>query len=992
MANTTTKNNGDVVLKNHVPKAEYMYGCMPTSVGMILGYYDINGYNGSDLSNLIDGTVALNSRGTDGDKYDMDAFDTKLGKAIASKGYVSRFYGTTSDEELSYTYTNGDPSKLNTSAWDCIADYLGTGQYWRGNKDKSTTETQNNTLNDLLTKSYSKLTISDGSTSLSIPWRNISMLYGLDLYVKSRGYSLNTKGTASYDVDTYGGSFTFEKYKSEIDAGRPVIISIAGHAMVGYGYNPNTKEIIFDDCYDSDKRMTWGGTYYYSGAERAIQSITTIVFNTSGGGGSGADTTKPTVTNVKASTTAVTNKNVTVTATFSDNVKVQSALYCIDDGAWTAYPSGGVTVTKNSTVSFKAIDSSGNESKVVSCKITNIDKTAPSKPTASASTTAANAKSVTVTAKFSTDTAKKEYSTDGTNWKTYSKGVKFTSNGTIYFRATDAAGNVSGVTTYKITNIGGGSTPAPGPAYDTSACDNNDNDWLYNKKTHVKNKSLYYTTASAPGVEFPVDLSGSLSVGGKHNYVGYKDEADFKIIRLNSAAKLSFTATSTDASKFSVYSLESTGKKDSSGNIIYKQKTLGSVTLKKKKGETEFSGETKEILLAAGDYYVSMESTNAKKGGSAYYNVRLSSDSVFFTKGNKADDDWGVGSIGTLGTLSSTKSALINDWVGFDDEVDYKRFTLSSAAKLCLEIDAMDPVKISVCKLEIKTDKKGKTVCSMKTLQSTTTKTKFSDGVYCAVAKPLLLEKGEYYLRVESTTAKKGANATYSVYLADYPEQNKQTVFFTKGNISDDIAIQNGKMNGATENLGYLDNKKDAWIVKNEWVGYGDPTDYKKFSLAYAADVTFTVYAGDDSKFTVYEIVNKKKKGTTEPALKKLQSKTIKRKDGMATVSLRKLSAGDYFLSMQSTNASKGGNADYLVLVTSTMSSFSSSLAMPESSAEPDAWSASSAVADSAQDGLLAGLTDLGVGNALAAADVSASASLQGENDSLLSLNAGLLA
>ena len=35
---TSKSANGDVVLFNPLPEAEYMYGCVPTAVGMLLGY------------------------------------------------------------------------------------------------------------------------------------------------------------------------------------------------------------------------------------------------------------------------------------------------------------------------------------------------------------------------------------------------------------------------------------------------------------------------------------------------------------------------------------------------------------------------------------------------------------------------------------------------------------------------------------------------------------------------------------------------------------------------------------------------------------------------------------------------------------------------------------------------------------------------------------------------------------------------------------------
>ena len=89
---TSAGSGGDVLLAHTMPQAEYMYGCTPTAVAMILGYYDLYGYRGANLSNIISGAVAIKSRGTDNNAYDMDAFDTVLGKATASREYVSRFY------------------------------------------------------------------------------------------------------------------------------------------------------------------------------------------------------------------------------------------------------------------------------------------------------------------------------------------------------------------------------------------------------------------------------------------------------------------------------------------------------------------------------------------------------------------------------------------------------------------------------------------------------------------------------------------------------------------------------------------------------------------------------------------------------------------------------------------------------------------------------------------------------------------------------------
>ena len=86
------------------------------------------------------------------------------------------------------------------------------------------------------------------------------------------------------------------------------------------------------------------------------------------------DTVPPVVSNVAQDKTDPTNQSVTVTATFTDNIGVTSVLYKIGKGGWLDYPDGGVVVTENATIYFKAVDEAGNESEIVSHEVTNIYK------------------------------------------------------------------------------------------------------------------------------------------------------------------------------------------------------------------------------------------------------------------------------------------------------------------------------------------------------------------------------------------------------------------------------------------------------------------------------------------------------------------------------------------------------------------------------------------------------------------------------------------
>ena len=197
--------------------------------------------------------------------------------------------------------------------------------------------------------------------------------------------------------------------------------------------------------YDSGVTMSSNGTVYFRGQD-GDGLISNVVSYTV----SNIDRIAPDKPVANASTTEMTNKNVTITVTYSDDTATKQ--YSLDNIIWLAY-TAAITMTANGTVYFRGIDAAGNISDVASYEVANIDKTAPAKPAASADITAATNKNVTVTASFSDDSANKEYSLDNRQWLTYTAGVTMTANGTVYFRAADAAGNISDVTEYAVSNI-----------------------------------------------------------------------------------------------------------------------------------------------------------------------------------------------------------------------------------------------------------------------------------------------------------------------------------------------------------------------------------------------------------------------------------------------------------------------------------------------------------------------------------------------------------
>ena len=83
------------------------------------------------------------------------------------------------------------------------------------------------------------------------------------LFAESRGYQVVANFFQliyGYDGNTKG--FTFTDFKNEIDAGRPVMIQLEGHSMLGFGYDDTGQTIYVHNSWDYQSHtMTWGGSY-----------------------------------------------------------------------------------------------------------------------------------------------------------------------------------------------------------------------------------------------------------------------------------------------------------------------------------------------------------------------------------------------------------------------------------------------------------------------------------------------------------------------------------------------------------------------------------------------------------------------------------------------------------------------------------------------------------------------------------------------------------
>ena len=147
------------------------------------------------------------------------------------------------------------------------------------------------------------------------------------------------------------------------------------------------------------------------------------------------------------------NKDTKVTFTALDDRSGVAATYFTVDGG-TQQTGSSVTLTAEGThtIVYWSVDGAGNVEQPHTISV-KIDKTAPADATFTANITALTNSNVTVTIGYPDDAAVKEYKVGAGAWTAYTAPVVLSDNGTVNARSTDAAGNVSNVTSYTVSNI-----------------------------------------------------------------------------------------------------------------------------------------------------------------------------------------------------------------------------------------------------------------------------------------------------------------------------------------------------------------------------------------------------------------------------------------------------------------------------------------------------------------------------------------------------------
>ncbi|MCX6034295.1 MAG: hypothetical protein NTV38_04865 [Chloroflexi bacterium] len=227
----------------------------------LAAYYDRNGYPDIYTGPTNGGVMPLDNSSwptwSDGDKTYPSLPLSASKKDVdgrTTRGSIDDYWvkdGNGADDP----YIMGDWTQ---HSWgDAIGDYMKTSQSAFQNNDGSTTFYENQIHQD------TRLTC---DSMASDPRTQADGTLGRKLFYEARGYTVTDCYNQFTDIRNgdpwITGGFSFAQFKAEIDAGRPVMINLAGDTIVGVGYNDSSNLIYIHDTWDYDlHQMDWGGSY-----------------------------------------------------------------------------------------------------------------------------------------------------------------------------------------------------------------------------------------------------------------------------------------------------------------------------------------------------------------------------------------------------------------------------------------------------------------------------------------------------------------------------------------------------------------------------------------------------------------------------------------------------------------------------------------------------------------------------------------------------------
>jgi hypothetical protein len=234
-----------------VPTSNWHYGCSATSAGMMFAYYDRNGYD-----NLFVGAIP-------------DFMDANH-SIIATQDHIDDYW-------IDSGQGGPDPWEAGGTEHDwatCTADFMGTNQWKWDYLNNDGIIDFNADGSTALFRRTDEQKVYDYIPSAHYGTPQTALSHGLRLFAESRGYGVLENFTQNVDCIVANG-FSFADYMGEIDGGNPVMLQIAGHSMVGVGYDETGNTVYLHDTWGNYiGSMTWESGAAYAGREfRAVTVI-----------------------------------------------------------------------------------------------------------------------------------------------------------------------------------------------------------------------------------------------------------------------------------------------------------------------------------------------------------------------------------------------------------------------------------------------------------------------------------------------------------------------------------------------------------------------------------------------------------------------------------------------------------------------------------------------------------------------------------------------
>lgn len=345
-------------------------------------------------------------------------------------------------------------------------------------------------------------------------------------------------------------------------------------------------------------------------------------------------------------------------------------------------------------------------------------------------------------------------------------------------------------------------------------------------------------TSQANPTKLTLTQNGSQATVSYSDFTGFGDPADYYYFESAQAGAVNISITTSARVKVTVYSAE--------------QKKLASVSLSKAGTYTDIF--KKAALCQAGPIYLVVESADKGKGThNAFYTLNLTNNLFQAATPNNYLDS----SAQTIVLNAAGQGSFSGGWVGFGDSVDTYSFVAGANGAVELGITEVESkLKVTLY------NSAGKALRSKTITGSPSAKYSTAD----IFGKDILLNAGQtYYIAVESGDKGKGyQNSSYNILV------NETYAPASRGNNDITTAMQ-----------------LTAGSTQSDWVGYGEPSDFYKISLADGGyvDLNFN-YSG---KVTL-------KMTTSESKSVSLQ------KTDFGYSSKQWLAAGDYFLEIRSSS------------------------------------------------------------------------------------------